>query len=55
MAIVTLISSILIMVFADPLVRFIVGPGLDESGTTLAINMMRVIAINPFLLVLPQS
>ena len=49
MAIVTLISSILIMVFADPLVRFIVGPGLDESGTTLAINMMRVIAINPFL------
>ena len=49
MAIVTLISSILIMIFADPLVRYIVGPGLDESGTTLAINMMRVIAINPFL------
>ena len=49
MAIVTLISSILIMIFADPLFRYIVGPGLDESGTTLAINMMRVIAINPFL------
>ncbi len=49
MALVTLIASILIMVFADPLVRYIVGPGLDESGTILAINMMRVIAINPFL------
>lgn len=49
MALATLISSILIMIFADPLVRYIVGPGLDESGTILAINMMRVIAINPFL------
>lgn len=50
MAMVTLIASILIMIFADPLVRYIVGPGLDESGTILAINMMRVIAINPFLM-----
>lgn len=49
MALVTLIASILIMIFADPLVRYVVGPGLDESGTILAINMMRVIAINPFL------
>lgn len=49
MAVMTLIASVLIMVFADPLVRYIVGPGLDESGTILAINMMRVIAINPFL------
>lgn len=49
MALMTLVASILIMVFADPLVRYIVGPGLDESGTILAINMMRVIAINPFL------
>jgi len=49
MAIVTLIASILIIVFADPLVRYVVGPGLDESGRALAISMMRVIAINPFL------
>ena len=49
MALMTLVASILIMIFADPLVRYIVGPGLDESGTILAINMMRVIAINPFL------
>lgn len=49
MAIMTLVASVLIMIFAEPLVRYIVGPGLDESGTILAINMMRVIAINPFL------
>lgn len=49
MALATLLASVLIMIFADPLVRYVVGPGLDESGTILAINMMRVIAINPFL------
>jgi putative peptidoglycan lipid II flippase len=49
MAIVTLIASILIMIFADPLVRYVVGPGLDESGRALAISMMRIIAVNPFL------
>lgn len=49
MAIITLIASVLIMIFAEPLVRYVVGPGLDESGTILAVNMMRVIAVNPFL------
>ena len=49
LAILTLITSILIMIFADPLIRYIVSPGLDEAGMVLAINMTRVIAINPFL------
>lgn len=49
LAILTLIASVLIMIFADPLIRYIVSPGLDESGMVLAINMTRVIAINPFL------
>lgn len=49
MAIGTLITSILIIVFAEPLVRYVVGPGLDESGRALAVSMMRVIAVNPFL------
>ena len=49
LAILTLITSILIMVFADPLIRYVVSPGLDESGMILAINMTRVIAVNPFL------
>lgn len=49
LALLTLIASILVMIFADPLIRYIVSPGLDESGMVLAINMTRVIAINPFL------
>ena len=49
LALVTLVASILIMIFADPLVRYVVGPGLDEAGRSLAVSMMRVIAVNPFL------
>ncbi|MFZ1258754.1 MAG: lipid II flippase MurJ [Candidatus Saccharimonas sp.] len=49
MALVTLIASVLIIIFAEPLVRYVVGPGLDESGRALAVSMMRIIAVNPFL------
>ena len=49
LAIITFVTSVLIMIFADPLIRYVVSPGLDESGMILAINMTRVIAINPFL------
>jgi putative peptidoglycan lipid II flippase len=49
MALLTLLASILIIIFAEPLVRYVVGPGLDESGHALAVSMMRVIAVNPFL------
>lgn len=49
MALITMIASVLIMIFADPLVRYLIAPGLSESGTALAISMMRVIAVNPFL------
>lgn len=49
LALLTLVASILIIIFADPLVRFVVGPGLDEQGRSLAISMMRIIAVNPFL------
>lgn len=48
-AIITFVASILIIIFADPLVRYIVGPGLNEQGQALAVSMMRVIAVNPFL------
>jgi len=49
MALATLIASILIIIFAEPLVRYVVGPGLDESSRSLAVSMMRVIAVSPFL------
>lgn len=49
LALITLVVSVLIIIFADPLVRYVVGPGFDEQGRSLAISMMRVIAVNPFL------
>lgn len=49
LALLCFVASVLIMIFADPLVRYVVAPGLNESSMVLAINMMRVIAINPFL------
>lgn len=49
MAIATLIASVLIIIFAEQLVSYVVGPGLSESGHGLAVSMMRVIAVNPFL------
>ena len=49
MAIATLIASVLIIIFADLLVTYVVGPGLSESSRELAVSMMRVVAVNPFL------
>jgi putative peptidoglycan lipid II flippase len=49
MAMVTLVASVLMIIFAEPLIRFVIAPGLSEAGTALAVSMMRVIAINPFL------
>jgi len=48
LALITFVASILIMIFAPFLVS-LVAPGLNESGRGLAVAMMRVIAINPFL------
>lgn len=48
LALAALVASILIVIFADPLVN-IVAPGMDEDARALAVSLMRVIAINPFL------
>ena len=49
MAAITLITSLLMIIFADPLMRYVIAPNLDETSMALAISMMRVIAVNPFL------
>lgn len=49
MAAITLATSALIMIFADPLMEYLIAPGLSESGHALAVSMMRVIAVNPFI------
>lgn len=48
MSIAALIISVLIVIFAEPLV-YLVAPGMDEDARALAVSLMRVIAINPFL------
>ena len=49
LALITGAVSIFLIIFADPLVRHVVAPGLSEYATGLAITMMRIIALNPFL------
>ena len=44
MALVTLAASILIIIFADPLMKYLIAPGLSESGHALAVSMMQVSA-----------
>lgn len=48
-AMTTFVASVLILIFAEPLVRYVVAPGLDEHTTFLAVSMMRIIAVNPLL------
>lgn len=48
-AVITFVVSVIILIFADPLVRYVVAPGLDEHTTFLAVSMMRIIAVNPLL------
>ncbi|HEX6461649.1 MAG TPA: murein biosynthesis integral membrane protein MurJ [Candidatus Saccharimonadales bacterium] len=50
LAVVTMVVSVLIIIFADPLIRYVVAPGISEPD--LAIAMMRIIAVNPFLFAL---
>ena len=49
MALITLVTSVLIIIFAEPIVRHIIAPGFSETGTALTVSMMRVMAVNPFL------
>lgn len=48
MALATLVASVLIIIFAEPLARLL-APGYSETGMALTVSMMRVIAVNPFL------
>jgi len=49
MALITGVVSLLIIVFAQPLLEYFVAPGLDDTAIAQAVVMMRIIALNPFL------
>ena len=48
MALVTMVVSVLIIIFANQITSLIV-PGFSESAHALTASMMRVIAVNPFI------
>lgn len=49
LALITFVASLLIMIFAGPIVKYLLAPGMPAEGQELATLMMRIIAINPFL------
>lgn len=48
-ALVTGATSILIIIFAGPIIEYLVAPGLAPDTQALAADMMRIIALNPLL------
>lgn len=46
---VSLAVGVFVMIFADPILRFVIAPGLDGDTQFLAVSMMRIFAINPIL------
>ncbi len=49
MALLTAIAAVLIIIFAEPIVRYLIAPGMEADGQDLSITMMRIIAVNPIL------
>ena len=49
LAIITLLISILTIIFAEPLLKYIVAPGFTPEQLQLSAAVMRIVAINPFL------
>lgn len=42
----------IILIFAEPLVKYLVAPGLDDSQRDIAVDIMRLLAFNPLLFTL---
>lgn len=49
LAIITLVLSILSMIFARPLLQYVVARGFEKDQLDMAVSVMRIVAINPFL------
>jgi len=49
LATITLVASVTIFIFADPIIKYLLAPGMEAEGQQLAVLMMRIIAVNPFL------
>lgn len=49
LAIVGFVAAVLIMIFAEPLLRYIVAPGFTPEQLNLSVAIMRIVSVNIFL------
>ncbi len=49
LALISLVAAVLIMIFAGPLVRYVIGAGFNATTQALTISLMRVVSVNLFL------
>jgi len=49
LGLIALVASILLMVFADPLMRYVVAPGFTPQQLELSVSIMRIVSVNVFI------
>ncbi len=49
LGLIALVSSILLMIFADPLMRYVVAPGFTPQQLELSVSIMRIVSVNVFI------
>jgi putative peptidoglycan lipid II flippase len=49
LAIIAFAASIIVIIFAEPLIKYIVAPGFTPEQLQLSVSMMRIISVNIFL------
>lgn len=49
-AIITVVSAILVLIFADPIVRYLIAPGLSPELQDVSAKLMRILLLSPILL-----
>ena len=49
LGLIALVASLLLMVFADPLMRYVVAPGFTPQQLELSVSIMRIVSVNVFI------
>lgn len=49
LALCMLVVALIIIIFARPLIQYVVAPGMSEAQTNTAVDIVRLLAFNPFL------
>jgi putative peptidoglycan lipid II flippase len=49
-ALITIVAAVIVLVFADPIVRYLIAPGLSPELQAVSAKMMRILLLSPILL-----